>query len=113
VTHWPEDLATALIDALRHLTDRGIWEGHAASEDVGGELAGLLAVAGFDSVHVRAFPLEGEPDLARRELTLAAWRALRPLVAPHLAPADLARCDAVEAEVELVPLALVALASPA
>ena len=106
VIRWPEDLAEqlAIVDAERE--ERG------ASPDLGGDLAGKLADAGFASRRTRAFLLEDAPHPSRLELPLLPWAALRPLAASRLSALDLARCDAAASapDVELTAVALVGVA---
>jgi SAM-dependent methyltransferase len=95
----------------------------AASPDLDGDLAGLLAEAGFVAPLVRAFWLDQNADRSQpgwpsaanplvAELPLLPWPALRPLLASRLNASELALCDQLAggAEVELCTLALVALA---
>ncbi|HWQ14979.1 MAG TPA: class I SAM-dependent methyltransferase [Roseiflexaceae bacterium] len=124
VVRWPEDLAARLCGRLHAIHGEHGEHGYGTptrvpscppwitNPDLGGDLAALLASAGF-APQVRAFLLEDAPHPLRLELPLLPWPALRPLVAGALPPADLARYDASagRAEIELVSVALVAVAS--
>jgi SAM-dependent methyltransferase len=81
-----------------------------APPDTAGELSGLLTNAGFVETRARAFLLEPAAHPLDAELPLLSWPSLRPLVAPHLTPQDLTRCDqaASESDVELCSFALTA-----
>lgn len=87
---WPAALAAALAAAPPL----------APADGLGDDLRALLATAGFGALRVQALllaePIAVHPHLAA--LPLADWDALRPLVAPRLGAATLARCDAVAAE---------------
>ncbi len=106
LTPWSDDLAGAILTALRGGLEA--WELPAA-EDVGGELARSVGGAGFAEVAVRAFLLDAGAPL-RAELPLLPWADLRPRLAGRLDAATLARCEAAarEPEIELRPLVLAA-----
>jgi hypothetical protein len=103
---WPEELAAPLAAALRATPAQF------DLPDLGGDLAALLAGAGFAETRVRGFLLEPAAHPLLLELPLIPWAALRPLAAARLGAAELAACDALAAEpaIELVSMALAALA---
>ena len=103
VVRWPPEIAAQLI---------ALGPAIPTSPDIGGELAVLLAAAGFRAARARGFLLEESPHPALLELPLAPWPALRPLAAAHLGGRELAHCDALwdGADIELAAVALAAVA---
>lgn len=81
------------------------------ADDLGADLRGALAAAGFRQPHLTAYLL-GSPGLspAAAALPLAAWKDLEPLAAARLHPADQAACRAAEAQAEPEPLPVLLLA---
>jgi SAM-dependent methyltransferase len=102
VIAWPAELAELL---------RAVLPDHTAytTPDLGGDLAGLAADAGFGAIGVRAFRLDGAADPWLNELLPLPWPVLRPVVAGQLKPAELMLCDEVtqRAEIELVEMVVV------
>jgi hypothetical protein len=75
----------------------------AAHPDIAGDLAALLAAAGFGALHIRAFPLDS-PDPSAAEIELVSPAALREYGARAPVPAEL------EPQFVVRSLALVAVA---